>query len=235
MIPTEKVNERRVYAVRLPVASVYLAFLALRLRNRAGHSICCGMTDLTHHTLETLDLNEADRPSAPPIAGAGSEHHRAGAQLALIHRHHLMEVAKIAAVLHRIEAGDAPPEDLYDIVLASDMAENFRAFGSLCGQECRILTVHHDIEQASMFPKLEQAGDGMFAQIVAKLRAEHEVVHELLTRLERAAMALMYDQTEANFAEAAEVFRKLETVVRSHFKYEETELAEAIGFYLGGV
>ena len=71
--------------------------------------------------------------------------------------------------------------------------------------------------------------------MVAKLRAEHEVVHELLMRLEAAATALVEEPSEARFAEAAAVFRKLEAVIRSHFGYEETELAEAIGYYLGGI
>lgn len=193
------------------------------------------MSTLSQHALEDLDLNEAGRPAAPKIDGATEDHVRAGRHLAAIHRHYLMDMARIAAVLQRIEMGDAAPEDLRQIVLATDMGENFRVFGSLCGQECKILTMHHDIEQASMFPRLETAGGGVFADIVAKLRAEHEVVHELLVRLERAAMALMYDQTAENFADAAAIFRKLETVIRSHFKYEETELAEAIGYYLDGI
>lgn len=193
------------------------------------------MSTLSHHALDDLDLEENARPAAPQIAGATADHVRAGRHLAAIHRHYLMDMGRIAAVLQRIEAGDAPPEDLRQIVLATDMGENFRAFGSLCGQECKILTMHHDIEGADMFPRLEAAGGGVFAEIVAKLRAEHEVVHELLVRLERAAMALMYDQTEDNFQVAAAIFRKLEAVIRSHFKYEETELAEAIGYYLDGI
>lgn len=115
------------------------------------------------------------------------------------------------------------------------MGQNLRAFGSLCGQECRVLTMHHDIEGADMFPRIETAGGGIFAAIVAKLRSEHEVVHELLQRLDRATDTLIADPTEAHFNDAAAIFRKLEQVIRSHFGYEETELAEAIGFYLGQI
>ena len=193
------------------------------------------MTDLSKTPLDDLNLDEPARPKAPPVPKATDRHRRQGGQLAAIHRHYLMEMARIAAVLARIEAGDAPPQDLRKIVLSLDMAENYRAFGSLCGHECQVLKFHHDIEGADMFPRIEASGGGMFRKVVAKLRAEHEVVHELILRLGRAAEILADDPVEANFTEAAAIFRKLEAVVRSHFRYEETELAEAIGYYLGSV
>ncbi len=146
-----------------------------------------------------------------------------------------MEMAQIGAVLARIEAGNAPPDKLKQIVLSLDMAENFRVFGSLCGRECQVLKFHHDIESADIFPRIEAAGGGRFREIVAKLKAEHEVVHEVIMRLSHAAHVLSEDTSKTNFDEAAAMFRKLEVVVRSHFGYEETELAEAIRYYLGAI
>lgn len=193
------------------------------------------MTDLSNQPLEQLNIDEAARQKAPPVPEATDRHRAQGRQLAAIHRHYLMEMARIGAVLARIEAGDSPPEDLKRIVLSLDMAENFRAFGSLCGRECQILKFHHDIESADMFPRIEAAGGGKFRAVVDKLKAEHAIVHELILRLDRAADALMDDPSDANFRQAATTFIKLEGVVRSHFEYEETELAEAIGYYLGSV
>ncbi|MEY8880940.1 hemerythrin domain-containing protein [Donghicola sp. XS_ASV15] len=193
------------------------------------------MTDLSTHSLDDLTLDEAARPLAPKVPAATDMHRRQGRQLAAIHRHYLMEMAQIGAVLARIEAGDTPPKDLKRIVLSSDMAENFRAFGSLCGRECQVLKFHHDIEGSDMFPRIKAAGGGVFQEIIAKLLSEHEVVHELIIRLDRAADALIAEPSEDNFARASDTYRKLEEVVRSHFGYEETELAEAIGFYLGGI
>ncbi len=193
------------------------------------------MTELSNQPLDQLSLDEAARPTAPPVPEATDAHRRQGRQLAAIHRHYLMEIAQIGAVLARIEARDSPPEDLKRIVLSLDMAENFRAFGSLCGRECQILKFHHDIESVDMFPRIEAAGSGKFREVVAKLKAEHAVVHELILRLDRAADVLTEDPNDANFLHAATTFRKLEEVVRSHFGYEETELAEAIGYYLGSV
>ena len=87
--------------------------------------------------LTELTLDEAERPRAVTIPGATDAERQAGRQLARIHRAYLQEMAQIGAVLQRIEAGDAPPEDLVRIVLSLDMAQNYRAFGSLCGQGCR--------------------------------------------------------------------------------------------------
>ncbi|WP_139792782.1 hemerythrin domain-containing protein [Pseudophaeobacter leonis] len=151
------------------------------------------MTDLSTQLLDELSLNEAARQKAPPVPAATDMHRRQGRQLAAIHRHYLMEMAQIAAVLARIDARDTPPEHLKQIVLSLDMAENFQAFGSLCGRECQILKFHHDIENTDMFPRIEAAGGGKFREIVAKLKSEHEVVHELIIRLGRAAEALADD------------------------------------------
>lgn len=193
------------------------------------------MTDLSTQLLDELNLDEAARPKAPPVPEATDIHRRQGRQLAAIHRHYLREMGQIGAVLARIEAQDAPPEQLKQIVLSLDMAENFRAFGTLCGRECQVLKFHHDIESTDMFPRIEAAGGGRFREVVAKLKAEHEVVHELIIRLSRAADVLAEDPSEENFVYAGNTFRKLEEVVRSHFGYEETELAEAIGYYLGSI
>ena len=84
-----------------------------------------------------------------------------------------------------------------------------------------------------MFPALEANGTDDIRCVVAKLREEHIVVHELLERLQEAAQALNCEPNEQSFSQAAEIFDKLEAVVRSHFGYEETELKDALGIHVG--
>lgn len=179
--------------------------------------------------LAELTVDDGVRPKAPEFDDVSDAQRAGGRHLAAIHRHYLMDMARILTVLRRIRAGDAPPEALQHIVLAADMTQNLRAFGTLCGQECRALTMHHDIEQTSIFPQLEHAGNDALRAVVARLRAEHHVVHELLERLAAASHALVHEPTEAQLEETSQIFEQLETVVRSHFRYEETELAEALG------
>lgn len=187
---------------------------------------------LAETALQDLSVENGTRPSAPDLPQATQAHRKKGRRLAAIHRHYLMDLARIAAVLDRIKAGNSPPAELKDIVLSLDMAQNFRAFGSLCGQECRVLTMHHDIEQHHMFPTLENSEVPGIVAVVARLRQEHEVVHELIKRLDQAADDLMQTGAEPEFAAAGAVFEKLLAVVQSHFKYEETELEAAIGLFV---
>ncbi|MCH2096275.1 MAG: hemerythrin domain-containing protein [Rhodobacteraceae bacterium] len=193
------------------------------------------MSGYSDTPLKDLTVECGTRPHAPALPGVTEDHRRQGRKLAAIHRMHLMDMARIAALLQRIEAGTEGPEALNEAVQGLDLTENMRSFGSLCGRECKVLTFHHDAEEYSVFPQLEaQQIEGLSA-LFARLRAEHEVVHELLQRLERAAMALMFETTEAKFAETQAVFAKLEEVIRSHFGYEETQLEEAIGVFLEGI
>ena len=67
---------------------------------------------------------------------------------------------------------------------------------------------------------------------VDRLKQEHLIVHELITRLETAAQALVQNPDEHNFARTKATFAKLQTAVISHFGYEETELREALGRFV---
>ena len=193
------------------------------------------LDELTTLPLEKLSVESGERPSAPPIEGASDRDRAAGRQLAMIHRHYLMDLARITKLMERIEAGDAPPAELADIVLHSDMGRNLSAFGTICGQACHVLMMHHNIEEGHMFPGIHgPAAEGIRA-VVDRLREEHKVIHELLDRLGTSAEALAGEASEERFDEVRAVYRALFEAVRSHFRYEETELEEAIGVYLGGV
>ena len=187
--------------------------------------------DLRDVPLADLSVEDGTRPGMPDLGTVSTPQKQPGRHLAAIHRHYLMDLSRIAQALRRIEAGDAPPSDLEHIVLNAEMAQNFRAFGTLCGQECRVLTLHHDIEEQQIFPQLHARGSDAMRAVVDRLRAEHKVVHELLDRLAAVAHDLATAPTEANFTKAGAIFDKLCAVVKSHFHYEETTLEEALGVY----
>lgn len=181
--------------------------------------------------LSEMTLDEGTRPKAPRIEGATDAHRRRGRHLADIHRMYLAEIEEVGRILTRVETGEKEASELAGAVQGLEMAQNYRVFGTLCGRECHVLTIHHTIEDRQLFPVLAARGDDGLRAVVQRLREEHLVVHELIERLEEAAMALMTSPGPDTFADARGTFRALERVVRSHFGYEETELEEALGYH----
>ncbi|UOA30812.1 hypothetical protein DSM110093_00571 [Sulfitobacter sp. DSM 110093] len=181
--------------------------------------------------LSALTIDPDTRPPKPQLGKVTDSQRQAGRHLAAIHRHYLKDLARIAQVMARIEGGETPPADLAHIVLHTEMAKNFAAAGTLCGQQCWALTMHHNIEEQSIFPQLQARGSVAVRTIVDRLRAEHEVVHALLERLGKAAESLTAAPSATDFAETRAIFDRLVSVVQSHFHFEETALAEALGVY----
>ena len=189
---------------------------------------------ISQRPLSELHLNEAARPSAPALPDVTEAQRGAGRHLAVIHRHHLMELARARSIYRHVTEGRATPSAFLDVLEGMDFVQNSRLFGTLCGRECQMLTFHHDAEEQHVFPTLESKGSEALGRVVAKLRAEHLVVHELITRLQKSADGLETAPTEANFQETSALLERLDAVGRSHFGYEETELAEALGVYMDG-
>ncbi|WP_417694228.1 hemerythrin domain-containing protein [Roseibium sp.] len=181
--------------------------------------------------LAKLTLDEATRPRLLPIEGARPEHRAHGRHLAMIHRMYLDDLDTVGQLLESVERGEASALDLAQTVEGLDLTQNYRQFGTLCGRECYVLTMHHNIEEAQVFPILEAAGNDGLRAVVQRLQEEHKVVHALLEKLGQAAANLVEQPGSDTFSDAKEVFRVLLKVVRSHFSYEETELEEALGVY----
>lgn len=176
-------------------------------------------------------LNEAGRPKAPALEGGGHKARQDGKRLAAIHRMHLRDIVTARQLLDQIESGGTAAAQLVKSIPEMTMTKNYRTFGNLCGRECMVLNMHHNIEEQDMFPRLEMGGDAGISAVVAKLREEHRVVHALIEQLYEAAAILVEGPAPDAYAEARSVFEQLEAVVKSHFKYEETELEEALGLF----
>lgn len=173
-------------------------------------------------------LNEDQRPRAPRLTGLSPAQRAQGRQLAVIHRHHLADVARLTRLVERIETERGAAASLAEAVEGLAMRRNLEVFGALCGQECLALTFHHDAEESHVFPAI--AGMPGFAPLIAKLRQEHRVVHALIAELGAGAAALTDRPEDADaYAALKTTVARLDAVLRSHFHYEETELEDALG------
>jgi iron-sulfur cluster repair protein YtfE (RIC family) len=169
-------------------------------------------------------LDDTKRPKAPKIDGLSPQQRAQGRRLGWFHNMHRAQLDEVRAAMEQLDV-----EGLRDKVAALAISANFRMFGNLCGEECMMLSGHHGIEDAHVFPLLHAAGSNGLRKVVERLMAEHLVVHELIEELEAAAHVLVSAPTEENFTLAKVAFSDLEKCVKSHFGYEETELEEALG------
>jgi len=195
------------------------------------------MTNRPHADLplDALTVEFDDRPDAPGFSRPAGSSGRRQSQLPAIHRMHLMDLARVGAMMQQVEAGLAAPEALASSIQDLDLTDNMRRFGTLCGRECQVMTFHHDAEEHGLFPRLEAKEIGALTAVISRLRAEHEIVHELLLRLESAATLLKRHPDAEIFSEARAIFAQLESVVRSHFGYEEDQLDAAIAQFIDGI
>jgi len=175
-------------------------------------------------------LDDATRPKAPKIEGITPAQRRQGKRLALIHDHHLAQMNEVRWVMEQVEAGEQSAETLLEAISSLQMAANYRVFGNLCGRECQMLTLHHTIEDQSIFPVLHQGSDGL-RKVVDRLSQEHLIIHQLLQALEDKAVNAVREPGREFFSELKAAFLALDRVVRSHFGYEQEELEEALGYF----
>jgi len=181
--------------------------------------------------LEALEVDTGVRPHMPQIPNATDQHRVAGKHLAMIHQSHLRDLDQIETLLKQVEQGNGSADDFKNQIEQLNLVQNMRTFGTLCGRECQILTFHHNAEEFQLFPILEASGNEALNAVVARLRDEHLVVHELIERLSHSAEQLVKMPTTESLIDTKAIFEQLLQVIKSHFGYEETELREALGVH----
>lgn len=175
-------------------------------------------------------LDDATRPRAPKLTGLTEAQREAGQHLKYIHDHLRENMRVLRELIDRAAGGKVSAEEVAKETGELAMVANFRRFGTLCGQYCQFVHGHHSLEDALVFPALARQSEAL-RKVAERLKAEHEVVHELLLRLVAALQALAGAPTEANFSAARTVYDALERVLLSHLGYEEEEIGDAIGYY----
>jgi hemerythrin-like domain-containing protein len=108
------------------------------------------------------------------------------------------------------------------------MRQNNWTLGTYCESYCRVVTVHHTIEDQSMFPYLRDR-DPRLAPVIDRLQAEHRVIHDVLDGVDRALVAFVSAGDGAGaLAGLRAAADLLSDTLRSHLAYEERELVEPI-------
>ncbi len=185
--------------------------------------------------LEDIEIpDDTTRPLAPKLENLTPRQRLPGRHLAMIHDHFRHNMKVLRDLIAKAEAGELSAEELDARAQSMPLMENYQRFGALCGQHCQIIEMHHSIEDQAIFPHLSPKSEA-FRKVVARLVAEHEVVHALLLRLVEKLHTLARDPGPAQFKDVRTVYEALEKLLLSHFGYEEDFIGDALGFYEIGV
>ena len=178
-------------------------------------------------------IDDATRPRVAGSVELDPRQRAAGDHLRMVHDHfrHQLETLTRAVEDLRDAAGGGTSDGMIDVEAVRagvhGLAPSLTAqqVAGLCGQVCRVLTMHHTIEDQSLFPAV--ATMQAYAPVAARLAEEHLVVHEHLKRVDDLAVAVRTDRER--IGELVTAVADLRADLESHFTYEETEMSEPLG------
>jgi hypothetical protein len=174
--------------------------------------------------------DESERPRGPrPAAGAEySAAGRAAAQeLVSVHDHLRGELAQLRDMIEQVAAGSLDPGAARSEISKLTMRQNQWTVGAYCESYCRLVGLHHTIEDQSMFPGLSSL-DGRLTPVIDRLHEEHLVIAGVLARVDAALVALV-TSPQAGMPELRVAVDLLTDTLLSHLSYEEHELVEPLG------
>jgi hypothetical protein len=169
----------------------------------------------------------ATLPHRGPEPGAGSLEaapiaDSAGAQTLLaVHQHLREELDQLRDVLRQVAGGRVTPAGARSHLHQMTMRQNYWAFGAFCASYCRVVTVHHAIEDAHLFRDLRRA-DPSLEPVLERLSAEHEAIAALITGVDTALVTMIGEPGGLGEAEAA--VERLAGALLPHLKDEEDQL-----------
>ncbi|MFC3891429.1 LLM class flavin-dependent oxidoreductase [Lentzea rhizosphaerae] len=170
--------------------------------------------------------DEANRPKGPaPEADAvyTASGKALSRQLIGVHNHLRDELTKIRSVVRQVAEGVIDVGAARSEINTMTMRQNNWTMGAYCESYCRLVTIHHTHEDRSLYPQL-RAGDARLGPVLDRLTEEHQIIHEVLERLDEALVATVAEPKRVG--EVQEAVDLLTDTLLSHLSYEERELVE---------
>jgi alkanesulfonate monooxygenase SsuD/methylene tetrahydromethanopterin reductase-like flavin-dependent oxidoreductase (luciferase family) len=177
---------------------------------------------------EVQPWDESQRPTAPALEPGRtySPHQLASGQhLIDVHDHLRAELEQVRDLVEQVAAGSIGVGQARSHINTMTMRQNNWTLGVYCESYCRLVTTHHSIEDASLFPQLRRA-DPALVPVVDRLQEEHLVIHDVLEGVDKALVALV--DGSGDIADLRAAVDLLDDTLLSHLSYEERELVEPL-------
>lgn len=152
---------------------------------------------------------------------------RAGQEMLLaIHQHLRLELARLQDVIMEVREGRSTASEARSYLNTMTMRQNYWTLGAFCASYCRVVSVHHAIEDQQLFRDLQDA-DASLGAVIARLKHEHEGIAEVLREVDAALVAMVGDEQRLDETQTA--VDHLSEALLAHLKHEEEQLLEPIG------
>ena len=129
-------------------------------------------------------------------------------------------------VIEQVRGGRTSAAEARSYLNTMTLRQNYWTLGAFCAAYCRVVSVHHAIEDQSLFPDLK-AADQSLAPILARLQHEHEGIAEVLGEIDAALVAMV--ESEERLDETQTAVAHLSDSLLAHLRYEEDSLLGPIG------
>jgi hypothetical protein len=173
-------------------------------------------------------LDESERPTGPaqdPSRTYTPYQLQSGQHLIDVHDHLRAELDQMRDLVEQVAAGTLGVGAARSHINTMTMRQNNWTLGTYCESYCRLVTTHHSLEDASLFPHLRRA-DPELVPVVDRLQEEHKIIHEVLEGVDKALVALVDGSGSIDGLRAA--VDLLDDTLLSHLSYEERELVEPL-------
>jgi len=158
-----------------------------------------------------------------------------GSHLIAVHDHLRGELDNIRDLVESVESGAVSASEAITLLDEFSIRQNNWTIGAYCAAYCRVVALHHGLEDADVFPHLRSCERGL-EPVIDRLAEEHTIIHDVLENLNRALVELVANPQD--FADLRRAVDILSDTLLSHLSYEEHELVEPLaryGFYEGQV
>jgi hypothetical protein len=182
--------------------------------------------------------DESDRPTrtvSPTDVPYTAMGRAVGSHLIDVHNHLRGELDNIRRLVNNVESGNVSPGDAVVSLNQFSIRQNNWTTGAYCAAFCRLVALHHGLEDSDVFPHLRSCEEQL-EPVIDRLTEEHDVIHDVLEGLNSALVELVTNPGDFNDLRRATDL--LTDTLLSHLAYEEHELVEPLaryGFYVGQV
>jgi alkanesulfonate monooxygenase SsuD/methylene tetrahydromethanopterin reductase-like flavin-dependent oxidoreductase (luciferase family) len=168
--------------------------------------------------------------SAPEVTYT-DQGRRVARQLIEVHNVLRGELSDLREVLRQVRDGAMRAGDARAVLNEMALRQNDWTLGAFCARFCAVVTQHHRLEDATVFPHLARS-EPQLTPVIDRLTEEHLVIHDAIEEVDRVLVEHMTRPENHDAIQRAIDY--LTDALLSHLGYEEQELVEPLarlGFY----